>query len=259
LHTSDPTGPSEIVINDFFGPPGPPYQFAAGNVPLSIPIWVPLWSDITATFSCDHTLLQFGSPGMFTKTVLIFWLEQKYTCINMGGDGEEEATVITKKSTPALAVVPSCECVVGADSEGEGGELRARVVTDFDYDDQGQMSRYTDYHYKTTPLGSCNGCVVKYIAAFPEIYELIKQDDTNQQCLCVSGGEGPYTFQTVTGGLATDQAIGEDGCISNGSGGSTTGDVTYRVIDANGEMAEVTCAYADGCAPKTIHFPNHFK
>lgn len=227
LLTSD-ISVSKQILDD----PGGDYTFD-----LPIGDWVPLWDSIYLRMSGDASLLQIPPIwGLsFQQYLTNSDILLDYACIN-AVTGEE--TTHKVHATPAAA--PLNECVDGDGTTrsvcfGGGGSL-------------------TQMFFKSTPLGLCNGCHLDATGFNPKPEPTtLKASASGDMCLCAFGGTEPYIYAIVEGTLPCGKHLDPTtGCIEGNPDLTCQGSasVTFRVTDATGAHAEVTCGFVfDDCAP----------
>jgi hypothetical protein len=112
------------------------------------------------------------------------------------------------------------------------------------------------YMIHTSPLG-CTDLALMVGDFQPEIEPPLigTGGGTPNHCLCASGGSGDYLYSSV-GELPEGMSLDfETGCLVGSPTGTTPGarTITFRVTDrANGDTADVTCAYVPGCGCQDI-------
>ena len=115
------------------------------------------------------------------------------------------------------------------------------------------------YQWHSSPLAACTSIAIN-LAGFsnPPTNDLF---NTNNPCLCATGGTSPYRFAIVSGALPSGQALDPTtGCVTGTPDGVTQGSspITYQVTDSAGATAKVSCAFNAGCAPPGVAIWNDF-
>ena len=111
------------------------------------------------------------------------------------------------------------------------------------------------YIHHAGPLG-CTALTLDLGGFMPEPDPPVEQSSSSDGtvCLCGTGGTAPYIYTIVSGTLPSGQTLDPaTGCISGTPDGIDPGSlVTFRVTDATGATADVTCNGFQACPKSTV-------
>jgi hypothetical protein len=203
-------------------------------------IWAPLWATYSVELSSDASLLQVPAPPYSSYEMFRagYQIDQEYGCLNIiTGEG---TSWIISSYTKRPDEPTKCETAPG--------DLRSLC-----YAGKGVNSLF----YKSTPLGSCNGCSISDYDFQPPIDTTSAVDVSKSGgiCICATGGTGDYQYSIASGTLPSGQSLNKDtGCVEGSPDLEFPGtpEITWMVTDsgsnhAAGELVTIagTC-WVDG-------------
>jgi len=194
---------------------------------LAIEDWLDHWPTFTVELRNEQTLSQNPSPpfSSYERFIASYRIEQHYECVN-AATGEVSKTVL--RAYTVTPDIPPTNC--------EPAPTDIRAVC---WAGRGVGSIF----FKSSPFASCFGCTIRDydFQPSPDTNTTIQIAESEEVCLCATGGTGDYQYSILDGKLACGRELDPDtGCITGTPDGTCPGSDTimFGVVDRGGRTTE---------------------